>query len=71
MIHRRSTKHIVGYTPVSERIVGYVDVRMLGAKFRLVSVYFLDSSYAGAEVPEVYEQHAEMLKTRRKRINAL
>ena len=39
---------------------------MFGVKFRLVSVYFPDSSYLDAEVHKVYEQLAEIVEKAKK-----
>jgi exonuclease III len=65
LLHKRWRKHVLGFTPISERLC-YIDVKIHGVKYRLVSVYFPDSTYPDTEVQKVYDLLSEVIKDARK-----
>ena len=64
-MHKRWTKSIIGFSPVSERLC-YIDVKLFGVKYRIVSAYFPDSTYPDLEVHKMYDQLSELVTGARK-----
>ena len=58
-------KHIIKFVSVTERVC-YIDAKLHGVKFRIISVYLPDSTYLDAEVQSVYDQLTEIVQKGRR-----
>ena len=66
LLNKRWSRYFTAFHALSERLC-YMDLKIYGVRYRIVSVYFPDGSYGDQEVQKVYDSLSEVADEARKR----